>query len=238
VISKSSLPILLLQPDWIRIAQAKISGREKETTPMNIRRLSIAALLLLSLVYCGGDGTAPIEEVKKPEVPTAEVTSVVDEPAGEEPAPVWFSAVDAINVDQNRLGWKGFHLDATRESIEAKLGRELSLEKIESPYCGGYIAYIEDDEMKVEIEFESSEPGAKLEILSIPLPPFSGDKAKVVERLKSRIPNLVYQPSIHAPDLLEDDNDGPLYLLRDNPGHVVIIKPWEDIIIALSYCLD
>jgi hypothetical protein len=205
---------------------------------MNIRRLAITAPLLSTLVTCGGDGTAPIETVQKPEAPTAEVTSAVDEPAGEEPAPVWFTAVDAINVDENRLGWKGFHLDATRESIEVKLGRELSLEKIESPYCGGYIAYINDDEMKVEIEFAGTEPGTKLEVLRIPLPPFSGNKAKVVERLKSRVPNLVYQPSIHAPDLLEDDNDGPMYLLRDNPGHVVIVKPWEDIIIALSYCLD
>jgi hypothetical protein len=208
---------------------------------MHILRLAITALLVLPLVYCGGDGNTgmpPAEETPRPDAPTAEAKPEVDEPVDERPAPEWFAAIDAINVAQQRLGWKRIHVEDTLDSIQATLGRKISLEKMESEFCGGYYADADDEGMVIELEFESSEPGAKLETLFLRLPPFESDKSGLIERLKSRIPALVYQPSIHAPDLTEDENDGPMYLLRDNPSHVLLIKPWEGILIALGHCLD
>ena len=56
--------------------------------------------------------------------------------------------------------------------------------------------------------------------------------------LKTRIANLVYVPSPHAPDLPEEKNPTPTYALATNRQMVILLKPGDLLFVGLDECLD
>ena len=208
---------------------------------MHVRRLATMTLLLLPFLYCGGEEkteTPPAHEKQEPEVAPAEQELEIYQPPADNPASAWHAAIEAVNVDQNRLGWKGIYLEDTIETLEATLGYELSLVDLGSPSCGGYYADITYEGMTLQLQFESPDPDSELESISLPFSPYDGEKDVLVNLLKSKIPNLVYSPSIHEPDLPEAENPIPCYELPDDMYHAVLLKPAEVLVISITLCLE
>jgi hypothetical protein len=190
---------------------------------------------------CGGEEKAeapPIEEKQEPEATPVEQEHEIYQPPADNPASAWHFAIEAVNVDQGHLGWKGIHLQDTIESLETILGYKLPLLDLGAPSCGGHWADITYEGMTLQLQFEGPDPDAELESLFIPISPYGGDKDELVNRLKSEIPNLVYSPSIHEPDLAESENPIPTYELPDDYYHAVLLKPEEGLIISITLCLN
>ena len=208
---------------------------------MHVRRLAAMTLLLLPFLTCGGEEKTeapPVEEQQEPEAAPVEPDLEIYQSPPPNPASAWHSAIEAVNVDLDRLGWKGIHLQDTIESVETTLGHELTLLELGAPVCGTYWADITYEGMTLSLQFESPNPDAELESIFIPISPYGGDKDELVNRLKSEIPSLVYSPSIYEPDLPESENPIPCYELPDDHYYAVLLKPEEGMYITITLCID
>lgn len=149
-------------------------------------------------------------------------------------------AIDKVNLNAGKLSWRGIALGDTRAAVEKKLGGPLEVVRFdETPTCGEYHAGTELAGNGVTIQFSGPSATATVQSIFVWV---EGEELRATphqlsERLKKRIPGLVYAP---APGEVEPADQSPAYRPSANPKVTIIVKPSidEGFWLILTDCID
>lgn len=128
----------------------------------------------------------------------------------------------------------------TAEELSAAVNQRVSSEFTGSELCGGHIAELRYRDHQLSVQFSGPAPDGVVESVFVAFSDSEKnlDRDALSEQLRDQVPVLRYQPSIHAPDVIEADNPQPLYIIDSHPDWALLLKPTEGLILSLLRCLD
>ena len=145
-----------------------------------------------------------------------------------------------LTFQEGALGYGDLRLGMARSSVQNILGIALSPGDTNDTGCDGTTTAVEVNGRRLLLDFSEGGSGSALQGIFAPLVQQTEAVARdaLVRAIKQRVPTLQYQPSRHQPDQAEQDNPGPLYVLRTNPGVGILVKPQSGLYVYRVGCLD
>lgn len=135
------------------------------------------------------------------------------------------------------LGWDGFAVGMERRQAERRHGAALDLRPVEDA-CGDAGARVERDGVELFLGFTGDSAAALLHTLVVRLPP-DATRDGVVADLRNRLATLRYRPSRHWPDMPEEENPKPLYVVPEIPEVGILVGVREGWLwISFLDCMD
>lgn len=146
-------------------------------------------------------------------------------------------ALLGIEAGEGTVGWRGIVVGMTAHAVEQRLGLPIAgLEPLNGA-CAGSGASLALNGAALYIAFSGGGPDAIVQSVFVPLST-TWTTAQLVAELRQRVRGLRYQPSPYAPELREEENPTPLYVLADHPDVGILVKPDEGLWFSLIDCLD
>jgi hypothetical protein len=150
-----------------------------------------------------------------------------------------------LRVSDGAPAWGRLSLGQPFEAVEGLVGSGLTLrvEEYESIGLTVYSGLIDYKGRDVRISFDDREgDGLRLSAVHVRRgdddAPDAWARTSLLGELKSRLPDLTYQPSRHEPLEKEHERKVPFYALPSAPDVLVVVEPGHSLTISYSYLFD
>lgn len=157
----------------------------------------------------------------------------------DKPPVIKVAEVEAIRIDHGTLGWHDLALGMTAAEVSRRLGTKVQPGGVSDSGCEGPMARVKVKDHDADLYFSGEGDEATLNGIFVPLT-WRRTKGAVVRSLKHNHPELRYQPSRYQPDLPEDKNPTPVFVVgAQDQKQAILVKPDEKgFWLSYEECLD
>ena len=126
------------------------------------------------------------------------------------------------------------------------VGGELSLTPVEYEFISlvAQSTVVDHGNRSIDLIFDDRGRAGEFRLSSIRVTRHSADsrvrwvRSVLLRQVKKRLPGLQYKPSRHSPELLEEQDDLPVYTLPGASDIIVVLEPGYSIRISKNYLFD
>lgn len=145
-----------------------------------------------------------------------------------------------LSLEKHILRWDGLFVGMSLRQLDQVLGVQAATPNVQHVnLCGGFT--VRRVLHGVALDIDLIGPPSEETVAGIFIH-WQGATAALTARelvpaLRRAVADLVYRPSLHAPELAEQDNPMPLFQLKDAVGMVIFLKPGEGFYLGMAACL-
>ncbi len=150
------------------------------------------------------------------------------------------SIINLITTNNKQLGWGGITIGMKAKDVEHLINKKINIKyPVENDGYGPSSTFkYKDRELHVDFSGTNTESVVEGIFISFLNISYSWTKDEIVAALKKQIPNIIYEPSRHWPNLNEKENETPLYLVSRSSDLAILVKPKEGLYLASKKFMD